>query len=58
LVPLAELAAGVRHPVRVRTIAELAAEAGSTGVRRVAEAGWDGLATREERGVLGRGPTV
>jgi 2-amino-4-hydroxy-6-hydroxymethyldihydropteridine diphosphokinase len=58
LVPLAEIAAGVRHPVLGRTIAELAANAGSTGTRRVAEAGWDGVAAREQRGVLGRGPAV
>ena len=58
LVPLAEIAADVRHPVLGRTIAELAAEAESTGVRRIAEIGWDGVAGREKRGVLGRGPAV
>jgi len=58
LVPLAEIAAEIRHPVLGRTIAELAAEAESTGVQRIGEIGWDGVATREERGVLGRGPAV
>jgi 2-amino-4-hydroxy-6-hydroxymethyldihydropteridine diphosphokinase len=58
LVPLAEIAADVRHPLLARTIGELAAEAGSAGVRLVAEAGWDGVAGREKRTVLGRGPTV
>jgi 2-amino-4-hydroxy-6-hydroxymethyldihydropteridine diphosphokinase len=58
LVPLAEIATDVRHPVLGRRIADLAAEAGSTGVRRVAERGWDSIATREERSVLGRGPAV
>lgn len=58
LIPLAEIAAEIRHPVLGRTIAELAAEAESTGVRRIAEIGWDGVATREEHGVLGRGPAV
>ncbi|MCH7485143.1 MAG: 2-amino-4-hydroxy-6-hydroxymethyldihydropteridine diphosphokinase [Chloroflexi bacterium] len=43
LVPLAEIAADVVHPVLNRTIAELAEEAGDAGVRRIAEAGWDGL---------------
>jgi 2-amino-4-hydroxy-6-hydroxymethyldihydropteridine diphosphokinase len=58
LVPLAEIASRVRHPMLGRTIAELAAKTGSTGIRRVAEKGWDSVATREERGVLGRGPAV
>lgn len=43
LVPLAEIAADVVHPVLERTIAELAREAGGGGVRRVAEAGWERL---------------
>jgi 2-amino-4-hydroxy-6-hydroxymethyldihydropteridine diphosphokinase len=41
LVPLAEVAADIVHPVLERTIAELAQEAGDAGVRRIAPAGWD-----------------
>lgn len=40
LVPLAEIAADVAHPVLERTIADLAQEAGNAGVRRFAEVGW------------------
>jgi 2-amino-4-hydroxy-6-hydroxymethyldihydropteridine diphosphokinase len=58
LVPLAEIAADVRHPLLARTVAELARDIGSKGVRRIAEIGWDGVAAREERGVLGHGPAV
>ena len=43
LAPLAEIAADARHPVEGRTIAELLAAAGTEGVRRIAEAGWDEL---------------
>jgi len=43
LVPLAEIAADVRLPGDGRTVVELLAAAGMGGVRRVAEAGWDGL---------------
>jgi len=43
LVPLAEIAADMNHPVLNRTIADLAGEAGDAGVRKVADAGWDGV---------------
>lgn len=43
LVPLAEIAADVMHPVLERTIGELAQEAGHAGVRRFADAGWGDL---------------
>ena len=43
LVPLAEIAAGIVHPVLERTIAELAQEAGAAGVRRITGAGWERL---------------
>jgi 2-amino-4-hydroxy-6-hydroxymethyldihydropteridine diphosphokinase len=43
LVPLADIAADVCLPGDGRTVAELLAAAGMGGVRRVAEAGWDGL---------------
>jgi 2-amino-4-hydroxy-6-hydroxymethyldihydropteridine diphosphokinase len=58
LVPLSEIASGVTHPALGRTIAALASHVGRAGVRRVAEAGWDGVAGQEKRGVLGRGPAV
>ncbi len=44
LVPLAEIAADVRLPGDGRTVEELLSAAGTEGVRRVAKAGWDGLA--------------
>ena len=40
LVPLAEIAAEIIHPVLERTITELAQEAGRAGVKRIAEIGW------------------
>ncbi len=43
LLPLAEIAAEVRFHDDGRTVGELLAAAGMEGVRRVAEAGWDGL---------------
>jgi 2-amino-4-hydroxy-6-hydroxymethyldihydropteridine diphosphokinase len=43
LVPLAEIAADVRLPGDGRTMGELLAAVGTRGVRRLAEAGWDGL---------------
>jgi 2-amino-4-hydroxy-6-hydroxymethyldihydropteridine diphosphokinase len=41
LVPLADVADGVRHPQLGRTIGELAEEADRSGVRLLAEAGWE-----------------
>jgi 2-amino-4-hydroxy-6-hydroxymethyldihydropteridine diphosphokinase len=49
LVPLAEIAPGVRHPMREQTIAELAAAVGEAGVRLIKGAGWDGVAGTEEK---------
>ena len=43
LVPLAEIAADIVHPVLNRTIADLAEEAGDAGVRRITRERWDGL---------------
>jgi len=47
LAPLAEIAPGVRHPVLGQTIAELARGMDMSGVRKIAEAGWDGVAGTE-----------
>jgi 7,8-dihydro-6-hydroxymethylpterin-pyrophosphokinase len=41
LVPLAEIAADARHPALDESIAELAKRAGETGVKRIAERGWE-----------------
>lgn len=43
LVPLAEIAADVRHPALGKTIGELQAAVGEEGVRRIAPAGWSGI---------------
>jgi 2-amino-4-hydroxy-6-hydroxymethyldihydropteridine diphosphokinase len=43
LAPLAEIAPDVKHPVAGKTVAQLQKAAGEEGVRRVADAGWDGL---------------
>jgi 2-amino-4-hydroxy-6-hydroxymethyldihydropteridine diphosphokinase len=43
LAPLAEIAPAVKHPVAGKTVAQLQKAAGEEGVRRVADAGWDGL---------------
>ncbi len=43
LVPLAEIAADVVHPVLDRTIGELAQAAGDAGVRRITGTDWGGL---------------
>jgi len=43
LAPLAEIARDVKHPVAGKTVAQLQKAAGEEGVRRVADAGWDGL---------------
>jgi len=47
LAPLAEIAAGLRHPVLGRTIAELARGMDTSGVRQIAAAGWDGVVGTE-----------
>ena len=43
LAPLAEIAAGVPHPVAGKSVAQLLKAAGEQGVRRLAGAGWEGL---------------
>ncbi len=47
LAPLGEIAAGLRHPVLGRTIAELARGIDMGGVREIAAAGWDGVVGTE-----------
>jgi 2-amino-4-hydroxy-6-hydroxymethyldihydropteridine diphosphokinase len=49
LVPLAEIAPDVRHPMREQTIAELAAAVNQEGVRLIIDAGWDGVAGTQDR---------
>ena len=49
LVPLSEIAPEVRDPVAGKTAAELAASADAGGVRRIKDAGWDGVAGSEGR---------
>jgi 2-amino-4-hydroxy-6-hydroxymethyldihydropteridine diphosphokinase len=44
LVPLAEIAGDIPHPVHGKTIRDLLADIGTTGTRKVAGAGWDGVA--------------
>jgi 2-amino-4-hydroxy-6-hydroxymethyldihydropteridine diphosphokinase len=46
LVPLAEIAPGLRHPVIDQTVAELAVAAGDEGVTMAEPRGWDGIAGR------------
>jgi 2-amino-4-hydroxy-6-hydroxymethyldihydropteridine diphosphokinase len=41
LVPLSEIAPGLRHPLLGLTVAELMRRAGGAGVRRVAGPGWE-----------------
>jgi len=45
LIPLAEIAGDARHPTLGQTIGELAREIGADGVRRIADKGWDGVAS-------------
>jgi len=49
LVPLAEIAPDTRHPASGKTIAELAEAVNASGVRRIKDAGWDGVAGSDER---------
>jgi len=52
LVPLAEIAADLRHPALGKTVGELRAAVGEVGVRRVAPAGWakiEGMADQTVR---------
>lgn len=49
LVPLAEIAREVVHPQRKETIAKLAEVAAKEGVRRIKDAGWDGVAGTDVR---------
>ena len=49
LVPLAEIAPDAVHPERGETIAKFAEMVSGEGVRRIKEAGWDGVAGTETR---------
>lgn len=53
LMPLAEIAAAVRHPGLGRTIGELLEATSQEGVRRIAGPGWDGVG-----GVEGEAPRL
>lgn len=48
LVPLAEIAPDLQYPGSGETIAQLASAVDASGVRRIAEAGWDGVVTAGE----------
>jgi 2-amino-4-hydroxy-6-hydroxymethyldihydropteridine diphosphokinase len=48
LIPLAELAADVTHPVTGTTIGDLARAAGEEGVRKLSGQGWDGYAGKPQ----------
>jgi 2-amino-4-hydroxy-6-hydroxymethyldihydropteridine diphosphokinase len=47
LLPLAEIATDVRHPLLGKTSAELRVAADAEGVRQIADIGWDGVAGTE-----------
>ena len=49
LVPLAEIAPAAIDPRQNETIAKLAQAVHTSGVRRIKDAGWDGVTTREGR---------
>jgi 2-amino-4-hydroxy-6-hydroxymethyldihydropteridine diphosphokinase len=49
LVPLSDIGPDARHPQRDETIGELAKEVGKGGVRRIKDAGWDGVVGSEGR---------
>lgn len=49
LVPLAEIAPSAVNPARNETVAKLAEVVGNEGVRLIKDAGWDGVAGRDER---------
>src|SRR5438128_10596504 len=49
LVPLAELAPDAREPRRNESVAKLAQAVDTRGVRRVKDAGWDGVVGQEGR---------
>lgn len=49
LIPLADIAAGVKHPREDKTVGELLSAVDLEGVRRVAEQGWEGLEGMAER---------
>ncbi len=49
LVPLAEIALDALDPRRKETIAKLAQSADTRGVRKIKEAGWDGVAGSQDR---------
>lgn len=49
LVPLSEIAPNVRDPITGKTAAELAVSANERSVRRIKDAGWDGVAGNQGR---------
>jgi len=49
LLPLAEIAPDARHPLLGKTAADLAKAVDAAGAKKIADAGWDGVAGSDQR---------